>query len=254
MHTMNFFIGKLQFSHTRNQLRSFLLLFLGLGVYLPGFGQTLEDFETASNSAGAGLIPYESMRREANSLETEVTYRQKGAAGLGPSTLGPEKNKILKAQRYAQEQLKKAQAEFDKYKASSTSSFNPYEDDVKKYQKELEGLDRDLVAINGKIDDGIEALSRFYNARGGLRELFEDVVDKLKSSKGRPSDHLGSAPSSSDAAATKAYKEKETLLKTYIDRIISKIEAGVSTHRREEDITKGQVDELKTLKARTAPF
>lgn len=255
MNTMNPFIGKFRFSARRSLFRSLILIFFfNLGALLPGFGQTLEEFETAANSKGAGLIPYPDMRKEANSLEDEVTRRQKEAAGKGPSTLGPEKNKILKARKYSEDQLKKAQAEYDKYKSSNSGSFNPWADDVEKYKKEIEQYNKDLEAINRKIDEGIEALDRFWNARGGLREHFSDVISKLKSSKSNPSKHIGSAPSSSDAAATKEYKAKQAELDNYIETIIRNIEAGVENHKREEDITKRQSEELKTLKGRTAPF
>jgi len=232
---------------------SALGIIIGASVAI-SFGQSLDEFETASKSYGAGLIPYPDMRRDANSLEDEVTRRQKESAGLGPSDLEPAKNKILKARRYSEEQLRISETKYNKAKSDNPGSFNAWAEDVEKYKSEIEKQNKELEAIDDKIDDGIEALNRFWNARGGLREKFEDVVYQLKSLKSNPSKILGSPPSSSDAAATKEYKEKETELKGYIDTIVSKIEAGVATHRREENITKQGSEDLKTLKGKTAPF
>lgn len=253
--TLKLTIADGMFAWSQKIARNLAVLGIALSTSIgSSYGQTLDDFEDASEKKGAGLIPFSDMRREANSLEGEVTQRHKESAGLGPDDLGKAKNKILKARKYSQANLKSNQASFDKHAAGSSSSFNPYEDDVEKYEKEIVQQNKDLVKINNKIDDGIEAQRRLWNARGGLRDHFKDVIYKLKSWKSDPRKCLGDVPSSSDVDATKKYKADVDLYKRYIDKCITGIEKGVTNHLKEENITKKAENTLKTIKGKTAPF
>ena len=78
--------------------------------------------------------------------------------------------------------------------------------------------------MNRELEDGAEAWKRLWNARGGLRELFDDALDEVKSAMSNPKKYLGSDATDEDIKK----------LKRYCDIIEDEIELGKRTHAEQE--------------------
>jgi hypothetical protein len=75
------------------------------------------------------------------------------------------------------------------------------------------------------LEDAVDAWQRLWNARGGLREKFEEVVKKLDEPRSSPESVLGSSPSAEDIDK----------LKKYIDVIENEIEVQAKEHLVQEN-------------------
>lgn len=206
------------------------LLTLGAACLLataPASAQTLDDFRTAAAADGVNVIPFPDLRREAASIAEEVDRRKNEATRYNLDVLTRQKENLLSENKKTQEEIEKKQKEIDDFKQEHPDgSAAPLE-------KDLEDLKTDLAKGQGEaqqmntdvLEDAEEAWGRFWNARAGLREKFEDAVKKLDEPKSSPEHFLGSDPSDDDVAK----------LKNYVSVIENEIEVQAKTHRDQED-------------------
>jgi chromosome segregation ATPase len=159
----------------------------------------LDDFRTAAaNGRGVDLIPYKNLRQEATSIADEVN-RSKTATKWKYTTFERQKDNLLEKKEEKEEEVEEQKEEIedlkDKDKDFNTSS---QEKDLEKLEDELEDIVETLNKMNKNLEEGAEAWKRLWNARGGLRETFDDVLKELKNTKSKMESYFDEDTSDSD--------------------------------------------------------
>lgn len=86
-------------------------------------------------------------------------------------------------------------------------------------------INQKIGKLNDELKTGAEAWQRLWNARGGLREVFDDAQDEVASARSNPGKYLGSKPKDEDV----------NQFKKYCDVIKDSIEREENEHRRQEE-------------------
>lgn len=220
-------------------------LALGLGLLAGGTAaraQDLDDFRRAAAADGVNVIPFESLRREAASIAREVE-QSKAASQWKYAAYEKRKDNLLDSKAKQQKKIETLRQDIEAFK-------DKHEDvDVSSLEKDLAGLGDDLEDIDDKIDDlndeledGAEAWKRLWNARGGLRELFDDAKDDVRSAQSNLEKYLGDDASEDD----------QKKLKSYLEVIEDEIELGERTHKEQEDGAKATEEKFRKLIKKTA--
>ena len=203
--------------------------------------QDLDDFRRAAAADGVEVIPFEGLRREAASIAKEVE-RAKTASRWKFGTFEKQKNNLLKEKAKKQEEIEDKQEEIedlkDKHEDVDVSSL---ESDLKDLNDDLEDIDDKIEDLNKELEEGAKAWERLWNARGGLRELFDDAMDDVKRAQSNPKKYLG------DDASDEDLKK----LKTYLEVIEDEIELGEETHKDQEEGAKKTEEKFRDLIRKT---
>jgi chromosome segregation ATPase len=200
--------------------------------------QTLEDFRIAAGKRGVESIPFPRLNAEANSIARDVEDRKKAATQIQAATLTKQKDNLLWEVQKTQEQITKKEQEISDFKRDHPDGFTgPLEEDLKELQEALTDQRRQVDEKNREIEAGADAWRRFWNARGGLREVFDDVLRELDAARSSPGTYLGSSPS---AGAIDS-------LNRYIDAIKIQIQSEVPEHLKQENGAIDTWNELRKL-------
>ena len=215
-----------------------LILFLLLSL-VSASAQDLDDFEAASRySKGVELIPYPDHNREANAIAQEKNRAFNEAKKYKYDTYKRQKENLLSEKKAKNKKIEEVIEDGEELKKRSDSAMdNPFERDINELKDDIEEIDDKLSDLNEDIEKAVDAWKRLYNARGGLRDKFDEVLEELDDTKDDPEDVLGRDPSDDDV--------KE--LKGYIDRITSNIKREVGEHKKQEDGAKGRAEDFEAL-------
>lgn len=225
----------------KNRFKLGIIIVLMLLSIPESKAQDLEDFKRAASSSGVSAIPFESIRREAASIAKEVDYA-KSNARYSYDDLKRTKTNLLKDRKLKEEAIEKEKKFVEDLKAKSDSYSSSIEDDLKDLKEELEDINEQIDETNEEIEEAIEAAKRLWNARGGLREVFEDAEDEVSRAKSNPKNYLGSDASDDDIDT----------LKDYLDDIEDEMESGKRVHKEQEDGVKNTEKNLRALLAKTS--
>jgi hypothetical protein len=212
----------------------FYTLLLLLLFFSPVFvsGQTLEDFKTAATTGeGVTLIPFADIRIDANRVAREVDRYKTEVKPFNFDLFEKQKNKLL-------EEIKKKKQDIEDEENIAKKHGTAI--DVRRMKKLEETLSEStgkLNKLNEEIGNAAEAFKRLYNARAGLREYFDKVLEKLRDALSHPVKYLGKT-------ASKADIEK---MESYIKHIKGEIEFEAIEHKKQEDGAKGTWDAYDEL-------
>ena len=222
-------------------------LFLFIGIHL--HAQTLADFKACSSKKYTECIPFPSMRTEAMSIGKEVDARKIIPSQIAKNTLVPQHKNIMDELDKLNDKLKAEQKNQADWKKAHPTGANAYDKTVADAEKKIKEHEPKVKAIYAKIAEGKEAYERLYNARGAMREQFEDVLDKLEYAKTHPKEYIdeSSYKSSNKAESDKKLAELTKELIGYIDTIKAHINSEKSTHADEEKKAKDCMNELANL-------
>jgi hypothetical protein len=204
-----------------------------------GSAQTLDDFRTAAAADGVNVIPFPDLRREAASIADEVERRKYEATKFNLDVLTKQKDNLLSEVKKTQEDIKKKEEEISAFKSDHPDgSAAPLEKELEDRKAVLTKAQDEVRRMNDDVlEDAEEAWGRFWNARAGLREKFEDVVDKLDDPRSSPGHYLGSSPSDEDVGK----------LKQYVDVIENEIEVQAKEHLVQEQGAKATKEAFAAL-------
>ena len=198
--------------------------------------QDLDDCKAAAKEEGVEVIPFPRIYQEAKAVAKEV-QRAKSAQNHSYDNLKKSKEKLLKSKKQLAEKIEEEQEFVDDMKAKSDSYASSIEEDLNDLKDEMEEIEKDITAVNKQIEDAIEKARRLWNARGGLREYFEDALKEVGRAKSYPKKYIGSG------ASKEELDEYEDCMK----KIESKIKKGERTHREQEVGTQNTERNLKEL-------
>lgn len=236
------FSKRLRISHY--QLFMFLSSFL-IVLSTPAFCQTLDEFKTASeNSEGPNLIPFSSLRRDATSIANEVQNRKAEAGQTQYNNWKTEKEKLLLSTKKQKEVIQKETEFYGNFVSLSPEAEGLktcLDATVSKQKNIISENDNKIVAINDNLRRGVDVFDRLNQARGGLREYFDDAIKQLNDAKSSPNKYIGDAPSvgseptDDEKKKLEEYAANKKKLEDYINTIISKIQSQMQNHKAEED-------------------
>ncbi|MFT5778610.1 MAG: DNA repair exonuclease SbcCD ATPase subunit [Crocinitomicaceae bacterium] len=235
-------------SFVKNRALSALTLIAVISLTSFAHAQKLDEFEDCADKSGVESIPYSSLRSDAARNESS----KKEAEKLAKSEFGPDVLKLKKSQtankiKKEKEVLKKAKSDLEEQKRYLPNDIDDHKEKVEESEERLEALEKTMEGIEEDIEYGVDVWNQVYIARGKVRESFDKVIDQLGRSLGRPSDHIGSKPSSSDEDATEKWEDDLENLKKYIAEIKVDIVREKSGHKKAEDQAKAIRDKLKYL-------
>jgi hypothetical protein len=211
-------VGKSQINIMKKKLTTSLLSFsksiqkafilsclLFIIIASKSYCQTLDDFRQAAGNSrgGTDFIPYSSLRSDAESVSREVNYRKEQAQSCRADIWEKEKDNLL-------EDIKKNNSQDSKDK---------------------------LEKLNKKLAECVDVFDRLYQARAGLREIFDKVLSQLYDSKSHPDRHLRSDASEED-------KKK---FYDYINVIESEIKNEERDHQEQEDGARKRKAEIEAI-------
>jgi chromosome segregation ATPase len=192
---------------------------------------TLDDLRTAAGGSdlGVNLIPFPDLRRDATSMSDEVK-RRKSEAAIDTNTLRNQKESNLSDIKQLREKIEEEKQET-----------YPREDDINEWQEEIDQDNAKIEDINEKLARGLEALEGLSEARGKLREYFDEAKSQLSDLRSTPERALGSDPSDED-------KEK---FEEYIRVIVGEIEDEEEGHKNAEDELQKSLQTTREILAKT---
>lgn len=222
---------------------SFFRLFLFFAVCffaVDAIGQTLTvaDFEKALSNSGVNLIPFANLRREAASIAGEVDRCKSAVSGWSYSNWKPKKDALLKKKAEKERQVASKEKDIAALKSKfKTVDVSREERELATYKRELSDISEDIDDLNDQLEDGAEVWERLWNARGGLREKFDDVKDELDRAKSNPKSYIGSSASDADVAK----------VRSAVDKIKSKIESEEDGHEKAETDAQNAEENFREL-------
>lgn len=201
---------------------------------------TLSDFVEASrHSKGVELIPFSDIRREAASIAQEVQDRKiKTTLNLYEREIANLLDKKKTAEVEIEEQKKEAE---ELVKKTPGFDVSYQTNKIKGFEKEIAGFDEKIKKIKEgvvkAIEERIEEFRRLQNARGGLREVFDDALDGLKDVRSNPKKYIG----------TDATEDDLKTLEKCLDTILGNIDNEKKDHKDQEDGARKKEEELEEL-------
>lgn len=223
-----------------------LIAFL-LAIPAMVFGQSLDDFKSAAGSDGVSLIPFQDLRRDANSIAEDVQRRKNEVASFKYDTLEKQKNnhlKVIKKEKVIIERIQKEIQDFesDSSEVDFSTYISAFKEDIKKNESKITKiLNGKIKAMNDNMAKAADSFDRLYQARAGLREYFDKALSKLSDAKSSPERYLGNNPSEDD----------KKRVKDYVDTIQDKIRSQMSTHKEEENNAKAMKQKYEDLIRKT---
>ncbi len=197
---------------------------------------TLEDFKRASNSKSTDAIPYKKMRQEARAIADEV-QRSKIKQKLKYDRFERRKNNLLDDKENIEDDIEEKKEEIKKYPEIAN-----LKKELKKLEAKLKDFEDDTLGdINDELREAAEKYKRLWNARGGLREIFSDVLREIDRAQSSPRRVLGSGAGDKDI----------DLLRRYLAKIEREIKGGERTHRMEENGAKATEQNFLALAEKT---
>ena len=106
----------------------------------------------------------------------------------------------------------------------------------------LDVINGNIDDLNEQLEDGVEVWKRMYNARGGLREQFEDALKLVDRAQSNPKTYLGSSATPDDIAKAK----------TYLNKIETNIKGEERFHEDQEEGAQGNVGKFEALIAKNS--
>jgi hypothetical protein len=232
-----------------------LLFFISLST--SAFCQTLDDFKTASEtSEGPNLIPFYNLRRDATSIANEVQTRKAEAGQTQYNVWKTEKEKLLASTKKQKEIIQKETdfySQFINQTPEAEGLKTCLDATVSKQKNIIAENDTKISAINDNLKKGMDIFERLYNARGGLREYFDDAIKELNDAKSSPNKYIGEAPSvgseptDDEKKKIEEYAQNKKKLEEYINTIIGKIQSQVQNHLAEENGSMARRKEFEEL-------
>jgi len=207
-------------------------------------GQILDHYGDCAGESGVEMIPFPGLYKTTAAIAKEVQRKKAETRQYNYDAISKEKNIILKAIAKGNESIKKTESLQAQHERDYPGTDNEHDDDLKDLQEQLKKDKTKLGAINERIEDAMEATRRLWNARGGLREAFDDVIDDLDKVYSYPMKYLKDGANDDDASE----------LKTHVRKIKDKIKREVGNHKDQEDDTKALEGKYKTLLGRDRPF
>ena len=142
--------------------------------------QNLDDFKSAAGSKGVQVIPFPSLRSDAEKLAAEVDKKKTEVQSLNYDVFEKQKDNILKDIKKRQEDITFIKKEIEEYKKKFTEvSFSCFEEDIKKKKEKIDGFNNQLNELNGKLKSAAEAFGNLNEARAKLRDQFYKVMREL---------------------------------------------------------------------------
>lgn len=225
---------------------SIAVVLVTLGGVAPAVAGVMDDFKAASSREGCDSIPYSDKRRECNAIQNEINECKK--PGVNCKSLLTTKEKLIEKINNAEKQVvfmkdkrSKLEAERDRHK--DPGQIKSFEGKIKQATDEIEDAQKTISADTQKLKDfdkdngvlgEVDRGERCLNFRAGMRELFEDVSDALRS---EPRKSLSSGATEKEKAELTAYA------KTIIDHI-KREEGG---HKIAEAEYKGRMDNCQKV-------
>ena len=205
---------------------------------------TFEDIRSAAaNGKGVTLIPFDNLRVKADAVADEVDRCKDVVSRWGYDLFEKQKNNLLKEKKTKQDAIEAKKKEIEDFKKKNKESNTaPFEEDQKKLESELKSIDESIDKMNRDLEDGAEAWKRVWNARGGLREIFDDVLKEVSNVRSHPSDYIGSTPTD---------KDKEIFEKS-LDVIEGDIKDEEEEHKKQEEGAKGTEQKFRELLKKSA--
>ena len=185
------------------------------------------------------MIPFPDFRRDASAIADEVDRRKYEATKYNIAVLEPQKNNMLGEIKKSQERIKLKEEEINKFKSEHPEgSAAPLVEELEDLKESLADQQEAVTDLNeDTLEDAVEAWGRLWNARAGLREIFDKVVDKLDDVPSSPGSYLGSSPSTEDIDK----------LKNYVSVIENEIEVEAKEHKVQEDGAKATEQKFADL-------
>jgi hypothetical protein len=207
--------------------------------------QNLDAFRSAAAAKGVDVIPFPDLKSTATPIAAEVERAKTEATKYDFSLLERQKNNLFAEIKKTQEEIEKQTAEIEQFKRDHPDGdVSTLEDDLEELEETLAEHREGIEDMNDDtLEDAAEAWKRLWNARGGLREVFDDVLDELDEARSSPDDYLGDSPSAEDVDK----------LERYIDVIEDEIEIQAKTHLEQENGAKDTEQKFRTLLARNEP-
>jgi hypothetical protein len=202
-----------------------VLIYL-LAAILPSLaiGQTLDDFRVAAQSKGVQSIPFPSLRGDAESIQGDVESWKRTTANYEKAEVYERrKGEAYKNIRLENETIKDRQDYIKSLKEKSVDA-SQFEKELDGNYKKVKDYEKEIEAINNEVSKAMEAWDRLGRLRGGLREKFDDVLDKLSGARSDPNHYLGSS----------ATDEDKTKLMGYIKTIEDGIKSEAPGHAEQE--------------------
>lgn len=203
---------------------------------------TLKDFEDAArHDRGVEVIPFPDIRREATSIADEVQDR-KIQEKWNVTNYERQKINLLKKKEEFLKKIEEEKEEMEEMlKKTPDFDVSLQKRKVAEYEREVADLDKKITAMNEELAEGVEQFQRLHNARGGLREIFEDTLDMFQDVRDDPLKYIGKDATEDD---------KKTLEKCLeaIEKTIKKEEGEHDKHEQGAQKTEAS---LRALIART---
>jgi len=231
----------------RTILGMIIPLFLFIGIQIQA--QKLDDFKACASKKYTECIPFPDLRSEAIPMGKEVDARKIIPSQISKNTLEPQHKNIMDELNKLNDKLKAEQKNQADWKKAHPTGPNAYDKTVADAEKKIKEHEPKVKAIYAKIAEGKEAYERLYNARGALREMFDDVLKKLEYARNNPKAYINesSYKSSNKAESDKKLAELTKELIGYIDTIEAHINSEKSTHFDEEKKAKDCMNILANL-------
>lgn len=200
---------------------------------------TLDEIRSAAaNGKGVDLIPFKDTRAKATSIADEVNRCKTAAARWNYETYAKQKDNLLKQIQAGEKAIEAKKKEIDDFKRQhKESSTAPLEADQRKLEGQLKDSNDALRKMNDELGDAAEDFKRLWNARGGLREIFKDALDDVKSGMINPEKYLGTNPTDAD----------KEMIKKSLYVIEGMIEEQEKEHRVQEEGAKATEQKFRDL-------
>jgi hypothetical protein len=220
---------------------------VALCLFVPSLarGQTLDDFKTAAGNKGVDSIPFSDLRKEATSISDEVKTRKEEVKQFKEYDIyEKQKTNLLAEVKELNDLIEQEKKIYEKYAAGNPEAFAKLlADAIKEFRYKVTKIENESIQkMNDEMTKAADVWDRLAQARGGLREKFDDVKDKLADAKSNPDKYLGSSASDDD-------KKK---LGEYVDAIKSGIEAEEANHREQENGAKSTSQKFEALIKKTS--
>jgi chromosome segregation ATPase len=204
----------------------------------PAKALTFDDIKSAASMRGVNSIPFPELRSKAAAIAGEVD-RSKEAMNINTNTLKNQLDNLVKQCDNVRAKMAEKEKEIgalkQKYKEVNVSS---QESDIRSLRTDLVRAQTAVADFDTqKVMPAIEQCRRLSNARGALREMFDDALAGLREIENSPERVFGRPPSDS---------ERQQLL-AYIHTIRVGFESEEGQHRWQEDQAKKKEAELRGL-------
>ena len=169
--------------------------------------QSLDDFRVAAQNKGVQSIPFSRLKGDAGAIQDDIESWKRTTANYDKADAYDRRTaEAYKNIRLENETIKSRQDYIkslkDKNADANTSQF---EKELNENYSKVKNFQQDIESINKEVAKAMDAWDRLGRLRGGLREKFNDVLDKLSDAKSYPNQYLGSNATDDDRAKLRGY-------------------------------------------------